>query len=134
MNIEILLVDDDEMTLFIHEKILKKCTLDHPYFTFTSGRKAIDYIFQKENESKKFILFLDINMPEMDGWDVINELKKSGFVRRGVIIMATSSVDYSDKVKAKSFECVIDFLEKPLTLETCERLASLPEIVSLGEF
>ena len=59
----------------------------------------------------------------MSGWDVLNELKQIEFTGKGVIIMATSSVDQSDKLKAKTFDCVIDFLENDAP-SSCHKLGS----------
>lgn len=128
---EVLLVDDDEMTLFIHEKILNRCTMSHPFRSFMSGEECVKYVSSEENKSKKFIILLDINMPGMSGWGVLDKLSTAEIgTDRAVVIMATSSVDYEDRVKASEYQHVVDFFEKPLTLSSCESLANLPEIAS----
>jgi CheY-like chemotaxis protein len=131
MNTEILLVDDDEMTLFIHEKILDRCSMKHPYKSFTSGESCLGYMLRDENQDKKFIILLDINMPFMSGWDFLERLAGEGFsAERGIVVMATSSVDFEDRQKASTYKSVVDFFEKPLTLSTCESLSRLPEIAA----
>jgi DNA-binding NtrC family response regulator len=131
LNVEVLLVDDDEMTLFIHEKILDRCSLSHPYQSFSSGEACLEHILDEANKGKKFIVLLDINMPGISGWGVLDELNAVGMDKeRYLVIMATSSVDYEDRVKASEYSNVIDFFEKPLTISSCESLANLPEVAS----
>lgn len=131
MNTEIILVDDDEMTLFIHEKILDRCSMKHPYKSFTSGETCLEYILNELNKEKKFIILLDINMPFLSGWDFLDRLSDEGFTTdRGIVVMATSSVDFEDRQKASGYKSVVDFFEKPLTLSTCESLSQLPEIAN----
>jgi CheY-like chemotaxis protein len=128
---ETLLIDDDKMTLFIHEKILSTCECLQPYKSFTSGAQALEYITARENHSKKFMLLLDINMPEMTGWDLLDRLKASGFGGNASVIMLTSSVDTEDQIKARTYDCVADFMIKPLRVSNCEEIIKIPEIVEL---
>lgn len=126
--IEILLVDDDEMTIFIHEKIIDRCANKHPFKSFRTGQTCLEYIEQNDHEHKKYLVLLDINMPMMSGWEVldrIDEIKPNATI---LIVMATSSVDYEDKKKAENYPRVVHFFEKPLTIETCEKLLSLPQL------
>ncbi len=130
-SVEVLLVDDDEMTLLIHEKILDRCSMNHPYRSFSTGEGCLEYILDESNNAKKFIILLDINMSGISGWGVLDELNASGVdSNRCLVIMATSSVDYEDRVKASEYSNVIDFFEKPLTISSCESLANLPEVAS----
>lgn len=57
-KVELLLVDDDSTTLFIHEKILSKCTLNHPHISFSSGQNALNYILDEDNASKSSPFYL----------------------------------------------------------------------------
>ena len=130
--VELLLIDDDATTLFIHEKILAKCTLNFPYKTFSNGLDCLNYMEGKNFPEQNFILFLDINMPLINGWQMLELIKEKHFKCKALVIMATSSIDFEDKEKSKQYDSVIHFFEKPLTLEACEKLASLPEISALS--
>ncbi|MEX2597614.1 MAG: response regulator [Salibacteraceae bacterium] len=132
-NLELLVVDDDEMTLFIHEKIISKCRNPFSHKSFRSGEECLKYLENQKqiNPDKAYLILLDINMPSMSGWDVLESIRKQALLPRGYVIMATSSVDYDDKVIAEKYDEVIDFFEKPLTLESCEKLSQLPKINSL---
>ena len=130
--VELLLIDDDATTLFIHEKILGKCTINFPHKTFSNGLDCLNYMEAKNSPEQNFILFLDINMPQIDGWRLLELIKEKNFKSKSLAIMATSSIDTQDKEKSKQYDSVIHFFEKPLTLEACEKLASLPQIAALS--
>jgi response regulator RpfG family c-di-GMP phosphodiesterase len=56
-------------------------------------------------------------MPVMNGWDFLEAIQSSTFANRVSVIMTTSSIDIEDRIKAKHFPLVIDFLVKPLSVE-----------------
>jgi CheY-like chemotaxis protein len=131
-KVEILLVDDDDMTLFIHEKILNKCTIPFPYRSFTSAESCLNFLNQTDlSKGRQYIILLDINMPSMNGWEMLDEMMARKLDASAYVIMATSSVDKEDRERALKYDCVIDFFEKPLSLDTCERLASSPQIKAM---
>ena len=132
-TVEILLVDDDEMTLFIHEKILGHCSIPLAHRSFRSGEACIEYIREQTRGEYGFVLLLDINMPGMSGWDVLNSIIAQNLQEHGVVIMATSSVDFDDRKRAEKYSCVIDFFEKPLTLDACEKIAGMPEVIAIQQ-
>lgn len=119
--IHILLVDDDEVTNFLSQEMLK-LFLDKPVIHITSnGQEAIDYLQARSGDSGQLpdIILLDINMPIMDGWDFLAELekiRKPGF-ERVKIYMFTSSVYYEDIDRAKTYATVQDIFSKPLDEE-----------------
>jgi DNA-binding NtrC family response regulator len=129
---EILLIDDDEMTLFIHQKILERSSVPFPFKTFRNAQDCISYLETNAGQGKTFILLLDINMPGMSGWDMLDTLQSMSLDLDYMVIMATSSVDYEDRKKSELYKTVIDFVEKPLTLGACEALFLLPRIAALG--
>ena len=75
----ILLIDDDDATNFIHEMVIKMADIDTHIEICTSARKALDYLTCKGEYSANTsypqpgIIFLDINMPGMSGWDFLKE-------------------------------------------------------------
>lgn len=130
-DLELLLIDDDRLTLFIHEKILSRCELPFTNKSFSTGASALVYMVAPENALKKFVLLLDINMPEMSGWELLDTLATLNFNSKGAVIMVTSSVDQEDEDKAESYECVVDFIVKPLTIASCKNILDIPEISAL---
>ncbi|ESU26552.1 hypothetical protein FLJC2902T_25230 [Flavobacterium limnosediminis JC2902] len=71
------------------------------------------------------IILLDIEMPQMDGWDFLSELFRieEHFHKEATIYIASSSIAIEDKMKAKNYPCVKDFLSKPMNLEKLTAIA-----------
>lgn len=114
MNFTVAVVDDDNIILFMHKKILQKAKFQESPHIFNSAKKALDFFDTIHDSAKPILLFLDINMPVMDGWDLLDVIHQENFEKEVHVVMVTSSVDASDKEKAFSYSKVIDFVEKPL--------------------
>ncbi len=122
MNFTVAVVDDDNIILFLHKKILQKEKFQESPHTFNSAKKALDFFDTIHDSAKPILLFLDINMPVMNGWDLLEVIHQENFEKEVHVVMVTSSVDASDKEKAFSYSKVIDFVEKPLDEQVLQRL------------
>ena len=67
-----------------------------------------------KDEAKVFLIVLDINMPVMNGWEFLDKLNTIAIKPLVKVIIVTSSIDSSDKDKAKEYDQVFEFMEKPL--------------------
>lgn len=117
----IVLIDDEPLNNLIHTKIIRHI-FHSTILAFTDARQALDRIRLIANSREaEFIqlIFLDINMPEMDGWEFLEEFEKlpKNFLKNSAVVMLTSSVDTRDLKKARSFESVKEFISKPLIPE-----------------
>ena len=117
MILEILLVDDDPIGQYLHNNILTKCNFPEQLM-FENGALALDYILEKKDEDILFLIFLDINMPVMNGWELLEALSENCIKPAIKVVILTSSIDSSDRKKANGYPQVVKFLEKPLT-ESC---------------
>ncbi len=121
----VLLVDDDKATNFIHELIIK----DHGYcnkiVTKYDGEEAIEFLETAGDNDIPDIVFLDINMPKVDGWEFLKKYKELPENKRAkiVVVMLTTSLNTNDKERALSNELISEFRNKPLTKEMLEGLA-----------
>lgn len=116
MFTEILLIDDDFVTLRLHKIAIQKAELTNEPQTFYNGKEAIAHIIKnKNNVDKNYLIFLDINMPIMNGWEFLDYITEHNLTQNITVVMASSSVDMADKIKAESYNCVIGFIEKPLS-------------------
>ena len=126
--IAILLVDDDENDNFFHKRAITKSGLNCLVNVCNSAIDALDYLQNKgqyEHEAVEFptpdIIFLDINMPMMSGWEFLDAyaaLPDPPHVKAQVVlIMLTTSGNPRDKAKAATTSLVTEFLEKPLKPE-----------------
>jgi CheY-like chemotaxis protein len=115
----ILLIDDDPISIFISTSMLQNST-DFKIVSYTNAMDALDQLEQWSMlNTGPFpeIIYLDINMPIMDGWEFLDEFQKFPPVLTGncCVVMLTSSADLRDVEKAKSYSMVKDFISKPLT-------------------
>lgn len=122
MVYNVVVVDDDEIILFLHSKIIQVVGLHKSPKTFNSALKALDFFDSLSDDATPILLFLDINMPVMDGWGLLDVIHQEDFDKRIHVVMVTSSVDQADKEKAALYDKVIDFVEKPFSKANLEKL------------
>ena len=126
----VILVDDDKIINFINEKTIKLVGFADKVEAFDNAGSAFDFI--KDNciktcsAAEPAIIFLDLNMPIMDGWELLDEIKKIPDYSMTIckIYILSSSIDPADFAKAKEYEIVQDFISKPLTLEHLEKISN----------
>lgn len=119
---EIVLIDDDSVINFLHKELISIASPDTVVHEFQSSKNAFTWLQHKmKGDSDKFsTIFLDINMPEMNGFeflDALNEVVNDAHLSNYTIIMVSSSLNDRDRERALSYKIVGDYLEKPLTLE-----------------
>lgn len=125
----ILLIDDDEATNFYHTLIVEEECGDVPVRSVKSAKEGLEYLLCKKDDEdcpKPGIIFLDINMPGMNGWDFLaryHELS-ADIQQRAVVAMLTTSVNPDDRDKAATIPEVKEFVHKPLTPEAIRKIVS----------
>jgi CheY-like chemotaxis protein len=117
MTFRTLIVDDDSIIIFIHKKLVGRCGFPVAPETYLNGREALDNLMASADESTHSLILLDINMPVMSGWEFLDAIQDQPFAKHMKVAMVTSSVDASDKLKAKTYSQVVGFLEKPITVD-----------------
>lgn len=122
-KIEILIVDDSPAFNHLTKITIQKSDADCHIVDMSNGQRALQYL--EESNACPDVILLDINMPVMDGFDFLEEFIRLGKCNdKTEIYMLTSSSQDVDKVKAKSFNIVKDYFEKPLTGENLEKILS----------
>ena len=81
-----------------------------------SGELAKDYLKKNYQTDQQFLIFLDIYMPNLDGWAVLDFIESSFKTLNIKVILVSSSVNKDDKAKSKEYASVIDYVEKPLLM------------------
>ena len=118
MNFDLLIVDDDLQFQYLHKKLAEKSEFHYGPICVSSGEEAIEYIKQKHLDSNNnLLIFLDIYMEGIDGWDVLDYLETLKLPKRFKVILISSSVNIEDKRKALNYDTVIEYIEKPLMVE-----------------
>ena len=105
---QILLVDDDPINNLVTKRLLQKLNPVIIIQDFNKPEEAIEFL--KANEVD--LIFLDINMPGMNGWDFLTE--KENINDKTPVLMLSSSIDPNDHIKSIDFKSVKGFLRKPL--------------------
>lgn len=111
-------LDDDYMTNRFHEIILDEADICEKSRFFTTPEEALNYFREepkKENPEIPEVMFLDINMPKMNGWEFLDEYITMKIKQSPVVIMLTTSISSKDKRKARAYEIVKDYMNKPIT-------------------
>jgi CheY-like chemotaxis protein len=125
-----MLIDDDEPTNFFTQIILEESGCTDNIKVTQGGREALDYLSKSEtpgndpNYPSPDLIFLDINMPAMNGWEFLEEYKKIETDNKRVIIMLTTSLFPEDRIKAQQMPEVAGFEHKPLTEEKVKEIMS----------
>ena len=121
-----MLVDDNPDDNFFHERVIKKSNSDVIVVAKKTGMEALDYLKSKKDNEDMHpnLIFLDINMPGLNGWEFLEEYNKldEKFKSRAIVIMLTTSANPDDKMKAKAGNFASDFKTKPLTKEMLEEI------------
>lgn len=119
---KICIIDDDEIYIFLMKKSFTALGINQEIISFLNGADALEELLQLKNNQEELpgIILLDINMPIMDGWEFLNEFRKiqSENSTKIPIYIVSSSIANEDIEKSKSYPEIIDYLSKPLELET----------------
>ncbi|GGF11978.1 response regulator [Flavobacterium limi] len=126
---QILCIDDDPITLMLSKKVISKADFSELVITAQNGEEALSYFnalkYGKDQSIKKpQLIFLDLNMPVMGGWEFLDHFISSDYDEFNSIpvIVLSSTINPEDLDKAKKYPIIIDFLSKPITLQMLEYL------------
>lgn len=128
---KILCIDDDAITLMLCKKVIAKSSFSHEIITAQNGEEALQYftaIKASKNaaNTKPQLIFLDLNMPVMGGWEFLDYFNSPTFEEFKTIkvVVLSSTIDPEDLEKSKQYPMVIDFLSKPISHSMLEYLKS----------
>ncbi|MBP7282222.1 MAG: response regulator [Leptospiraceae bacterium] len=124
---KVLCVDDDAITLMLCKTTIRKAGFSEEIITAFNGEEALEYyeeLAQKSQTEYPQIIFLDLNMPVIGGWDFLDEFMESYYEKFNStkVVILSSSVDPRDKERAKNYPIVIDFFSKPISKEILRQI------------
>ena len=124
----ILIIDDDPMTSYLHKKLMEGFQVADHINIANDGEEALQHFndrIQAESEEKiPQLVFVDLDMPLMDGFEFLEAYQDLNFTNKGSVVIAvlTSSYSRSDINRVKEYPEVRDYIVKPLTKEKMTEL------------
>jgi CheY-like chemotaxis protein len=120
----VLLIDDDSITNFLHQTVLSEAKIAEKVVVTETVTEALQFL-KTEVEEEPELIFLDLNLPGLSGWDFIEEYRKikSSEQPKSVLVILTTSMNPEDHKKADSITEVAEFRRKPMTVGMVNEIA-----------
>lgn len=118
----VMLIDDEEADNFLHKKIILRSKLVEDVCVFEKAQDALQFL--SANDELPDLIFLDINMPDLDGWEFLERYKALGLTDKEniQIVILSTSLNPEDRSRAIAHPNVTAFEEKPHSIEGIEDL------------
>jgi CheY-like chemotaxis protein len=123
---KVFIVDDDTVYRMIASRTLNLINSSLVIDECENGEVGLSCLKKQNNLHQRIVVFLDINMPVLDGWSFLEQLEKNNFYKLSKlnIYVVSSSTDKSDILKAKEYGFVKGFIHKPLTREDIKAIVA----------
>lgn len=120
----VMIIDDNELDNFINSKIIESSRFSKNIYVNTNGKSALEFLSNLIKSTGEMfqtlcpeVIFIDLNMPILDGFQLLEQLKKmdNKWLNKSKLVVLTSSAHPDDNKKTKSINKEVIYLNKPLT-------------------
>lgn len=126
----VLCINDNEITLFLLKKIIERAQFSREVIAASDGLEALNYCQELLKSAEESfisypeIIFLDLHMPLMNGWEFLEHYSKHihPFFKNTKVVITSLSIDGKDAEKVNHYPFIIDFLRNPMTVEYLHEL------------
>ncbi|WKK76692.2 response regulator [Marivirga salinae] len=127
MEKELFIIDDDSIYRMIVSSMLEDILPELQITECDNGEIGLAKLKEVENSNKEIIVLLDINMPILNGWEFLEEIKNQNYYKLSTlkIYLVSSSTDESDISKSKQFNYLSGFYHKPLEIDDLRKILEL---------
>ena len=126
---KVIAIEDTKIDQYIIENTMKRCNFSENIILFSSATDALTHFEQvgDTEEDLPDLIFLDIQMPRMNGFEFLEEMNKkfSRLKDKVAVVLLTSSLDPVDKATSNSFPNIKLYLNKPLNIEKLEKVSEM---------
>ena len=122
-----ILIDDSEIDLFIHRRFLELCNFTKELIAYKSAETAIDWLSNLNGDTPPNVIFLDLNMPVVDGFSFLKLFTNlpEKIRNHSRIVVLTSSNSATDREQVFLYKNVIQMITKPIKQSDIESLRML---------
>jgi CheY-like chemotaxis protein len=119
-----MLIDDNPDDNFYHERVIRKSDAAEMVISEESGMAALEYLRERKHNGREHpeLIFLDINMPGMNGWEFLEEYRKLDKELQSSVIVIMLSTSENPDDRTRALNVVPDFKTKPLTPKMLEEI------------
>jgi CheY-like chemotaxis protein len=119
-----MLIDDNKIDNMFHDRVIKKSNVANTVIVKESAQEALDFLKNTINQELPEIIFLDINMPGMNGWEFIEHYKQlDPDKNKSLVVVMLSPYEINDEdIKRKTSGIFADFKTKPITQVTLDEV------------
>ena len=121
--LNILLVDDDEVDVMTVKRAFQKANITNPMFFASNGVEALHMLRSENIPASRRLILLDLNMPQMNGIELLREIRKDPALAPITVVVLTTSNEDRDRVEAFQLN-VAGYLLKPVTFQTFAEVMS----------
>jgi CheY-like chemotaxis protein len=118
---QVLIVDDSEIDQYLAKYLIESFNITIDILQAYDGQEALEILSTLPQPPS--VIFLDINMPRMNGHEFLEKYEADGQVNTTVIMLSSSEAE-TDKEKSLAYACVKKFVTKPISKTELERLLS----------